>query len=85
MTDPTATGEPLDGTPEDATTAPDADDAINTESVNDGSEVAPEHSGATPAGGAYAPGSGPASGPDDATDDVADAGAPHPEDRKSVV
>ena len=72
MTDPTATGEPFDGTPEgtpddaatgpdaddaatgpdadDAATGPDADDAINTESVNDGSEVAPEHSGATPPG-----------------------------------
>ena len=79
MTDPTATGGPLDGPPEDPATGPDADDAINTESVNDGSEVAPEHSGATPAGGAYAPGSGTASGTDDATDDVADAGAPHPD------
>ena len=46
MTDPTATGEPFDGTPDDAATGPDADDAINTESVNDGSEVAPEQSGA---------------------------------------
>ena len=52
MTDPTATGGPLDGPPEDPATGPDADDAINTESVNDGSEVAPEHYGATPAGGA---------------------------------
>ncbi|HWO50748.1 MAG TPA: nucleotide exchange factor GrpE [Ornithinibacter sp.] len=79
MTDPTATGGPLDGPPEDPATGPDADDAINTESVNDGSEVAPEHSGATPAGAAYAPGSGTASGTADSTDDVADAGAPHPD------
>ncbi len=35
---------------EDPTQGPDADDAINTESVNDGEEVAPESSGATPAG-----------------------------------
>ena len=31
-------------------TGPDADDAINTESVNDGEEVAPEQPGATPPG-----------------------------------
>ena len=79
MTDPTATGEPFDGTPDDAATGPDADDAINTESVNDGSEVAPEQSGATPAGAAYAPGSSAASGPDDVADAGADAGAPHPD------
>jgi molecular chaperone GrpE len=78
VTEPTATGGPPDGTTEDVTTSPDADDAINTESVNDGSEVAPEHSGATPAG-AYAPGSGTASGPGVTTGDVADAGAPHPD------
>ena len=78
MTDPTATGGPLDGTPEDATTAPDADDAINTESVNDPEEVAPEQSGAAPAG-AYAPGSGTSSFPGVATGDLADAGAPHPD------
>ena len=35
VTDPTATGGPLDGTPEDPAVGPDADDAINTESVND--------------------------------------------------
>ncbi len=78
MTEPTATGGPPDGTPEDVTTSPDTDDAINTESVNDGSEVAPEQSGATPAGVAYAPGSGTASGLDDFTD-VSDAGVPHPD------
>ena len=57
-----------------------ADDAINTESVNDGEEVAPEHAGATPAG-ARVRTRGRRHGirPDDATDDVADAGAPHPD------
>ncbi len=78
MTEPTATGGPPDGTPDDVTTSSDTDDAINTESVNDGSEVAPEQSGATPAGVAYAPGSGTASGLDDLTD-VTDAGVPHPD------
>ena len=72
MTD-TPTGEPVGGGQ-----APDPDDAINTESVNDGAEVAPEQSGATPAGGAYPPGSGTASGSGDAASDVADAGS-HPD------
>ncbi len=79
MTEPTATGGPPDGTPEDVTTAPDTDDAINTESVNDGSEVAPEQSGATPAGAAPAEGDYSASGPDVLTGDVTDAGGPHPD------
>ena len=78
MTEPTATGGSPDGMPEDVTTTPETDDAINTESVNDGSEVAPEQSGATPAGVAYAPGSGAASGLDDLPD-VRDAGEPHPD------
>jgi molecular chaperone GrpE len=78
VTEPTATGGSPDGMPEDVTTTPETDDAINTESVNDGSEVAPEQSGATPAGVAYAPGSGTASGLDDLTD-VTDAGVPHPD------
>ena len=78
MTEPTATGGPPDGTPEDVTTTPDTDDAINTESVNDGSEVAPEHSGATPAG-APAEADYSASGPRAATDNRTDAGAPHPD------
>ncbi|MFL6165334.1 MAG: nucleotide exchange factor GrpE [Ornithinibacter sp.] len=78
MTEPTATGGPLDGRPEDVTTTPDTDDAINTESVNDGEEVAPDQPGAAPAGVAYAPASGTASGLDDLAD-VADAGVPHPD------
>ena len=78
MTEPTAPGGPLDGTSEDPVTGPDTDDAINTESVNDGSEVAPEHSGATPAGAAYAPGSGAPSG-DAGTDDDANIAVPHPD------
>ena len=76
MTD-TPTGAPHDGTPENPV-VPDADDAINTESVNDGEEVAPEHSGATPAG-APAEADYSASGPGAATDNRADAGAPHPD------
>ena len=79
MTDPTPTGGPPDGTPEDVPTPPDTDDAINTESVNDGSEVAPEHSGATPAGVGYAPSHGTASGLDDDLVGEADAGVPHPD------
>jgi molecular chaperone GrpE len=79
VTEPTATGGPPDGTPEDVTTTPDTDDAINTESVNDGSEEAPEHSGATPAGAGYAPGSGTASVGDATPGGVADAGEPHPD------
>ena len=79
MTEPTASGGSPEVTPEDVTTAPDADDAINTESVNDGSEVAPEQSGATPAGAAPAEGDDPASGPDVLHGDVADAGVPHPD------
>jgi molecular chaperone GrpE len=79
VTDPTATGGPLDGTPEDATTAPDADDAINTESVNDGSEVAPEHSGATPAGAAPAEGEYPASDLNAPDAGVSVPGSPHPD------
>ena len=91
MTDPTAPGGPFDGTPEDPAVGPDADDAINTESVNDPEEVAPEHSGATPAGApapsgatfgpggaTSAPGFGTASGTGTTTDS-ADAVAPHPD------
>ena len=78
MTEPTPTGGPPDGTPEDVTATPDTDDAINTESVNDGSEVAPEPSGAAPAGVGYAPASGTAPGFDDLAE-AADAGVAHPD------
>jgi molecular chaperone GrpE len=45
VTDPST---PRDDAPEDLTAEVDAsDDAINTESVNDGEEVAPQHGGAT--------------------------------------
>ena len=71
--------EPVDGTPEDATTAPDADDAINTESVNDGSEVAPEQSGATPRRGGVRGWQRHGIRPDDLTATIADAGVPHPD------
>ena len=54
MTDPNGTGVPPDGAAEGSTVAPDVDDAINTESVNDAEEVASEHSGATPGGAAPA-------------------------------
>ena len=50
MTDPTTPGGPFDGDPDAPVTGADADDAINTESVNDTAEVAPEQSGAAPAG-----------------------------------
>jgi molecular chaperone GrpE len=74
VTEPTPAGGPLDGTPEDATTAPDADDAINTESVNDPEEVAPEHSGAAPAGATSTDAGRTASGPDVTTGWGADFG-----------
>ena len=65
MTEPHDTGMPRDGAvSEDPTTGPDAtaDDAINTESANDGEEAAPRH-GAAPAGapGSDATGDGAAS------------------------
>jgi molecular chaperone GrpE len=59
VTDPTTPGGPQDGAPEDPTTGPDADDAINTESVNDGEEAAPAQAGATPAGAPPAEGEYP--------------------------
>ena len=65
MTEPSA---PRDDAPEHVTLEGDAsDDAINTESVNDGEEVAPQHGGATPAAGpdggaGSAAGSAPADG-----------------------
>jgi molecular chaperone GrpE len=74
----TPIGGPHDGTPENLV-VPDADDAINTESVNDGAEVAPEQSGATPAGVTGAGTGLPASGPRVGDDEFADAGVPHPD------
>ena len=73
MTD-TPTGEPVGGEPG----TPDADDAINTESVNDGEEVAPEHAGATPAGAASEDLGAAASFPGPFPSDP-DAAAPHPD------
>jgi len=75
VTDPTPAGKSFDDVPDDPTVGPDAEDAINTESVNDGAEVAPQQFGATPAGAGYPPASGTASG----TDDVADSVVPHPD------
>ena len=54
MTEPTESGSPVEGVVvDDPTVGPGArdDDAINTESVNDGEEVAPAPAGAAPAGG----------------------------------
>ncbi|MFQ6171238.1 nucleotide exchange factor GrpE [Oryzobacter sp. R7] len=60
MTDPST---PRDDAPEDVTPGADAsDDAINTESVNDGEEVAPQHGGATPAAGSASAAAGTAGG-----------------------
>ena len=70
MTD-TPTGEPVGGGQ-----APDPDDAINTESVNDGEEVAPAQAGTTSAGAASSEAGVPASG---AVADDADAVLPHPD------
>jgi molecular chaperone GrpE len=79
VTDPNDSGSPLEGVVFDGPTPAEdasADDAINTESVNDGEEVAPAPAGAAPAGGAAnATGADTASGT--ATD--SDAGAPHPD------
>ncbi|HYN66033.1 MAG TPA: nucleotide exchange factor GrpE [Ornithinibacter sp.] len=78
MTEPTSAAEPLDGTPDDPIAGTDTDDAINTESVNDGDEVAPEHSGATPAGATSPDAGRAASGPHVTTGYGADAGVPQP-------
>ncbi|GAA4399720.1 hypothetical protein GCM10023168_07500 [Fodinibacter luteus] len=88
MTEPHDPGMPRGGTGSEDPVVPDPtpDDAINTESVNDGEEVAPAQSGATPAGAAPA-GAAPAGaagdespGADTASEHIAaDAGAPHPD------
>ena len=70
MTVPTPAGEPVGGGP-----TPDPDDAINTESVNDGEEVAPAQAGTASAGAASEAGV-PASG---AVADDADKVLPHPD------
>ena len=70
MTD-TPTGEPVGGGQ-----APDPDDAINTESVNDAEEVAPGQPGTTSAGAASGEAGVPASG---AVADDTDAVLPHPD------
>jgi molecular chaperone GrpE len=67
----TPTGEPVGGGQ-----APDPDDAINTESVNDGEEVAPAQAGTTSAGAASGEAGVPASG---IVADDADAVRPHPD------
>jgi molecular chaperone GrpE len=67
----TPTGEPVGGGP-----PPDPDDAINTECVNDGEEVAPAQAGTTSAGAASSEAGVPASG---AVADDADAVLPHPD------
>ena len=72
MTD-TPTGEPVGGGP-----APDPDDAINTESVNDGEEVAPGQPGTTSAAAASPDAGVPASAAGPAGND-ADAAVPHPD------
>ena len=80
MTEPTGPGVPQGASPEDDTTVtPDVDDAINTESVNDGEEVAPEHTGATPPGTGTDAGGATASGPGVVPATIPDAGAPHPD------
>lgn len=79
MTDPHDSGSPLEGVVFDGPTPGEdasADDAINTESVNDGEEVAPAPAGAAPAGGDAGTGD-PASGTGGNT--AADAVAPHPD------
>ena len=76
MTEPHDTGMPHDGgASEDPTVGPDAtaDDAINTESVNDGAEAAP-HAGAAPAEGPAGDATGAADG-GTASDTAADAAA----------
>ncbi len=73
MTD-TPTGEPVGGGPG----TPDPDDAINTESVNDGEEVAPGQPGTTSAGAASPDAGVPASADRPAGND-ADAAVPHPD------
>ena len=80
MTEPTGPGVPQDASPEDATAVtPDVDDAINTESVNDGEVVAPEDTGATSPGAGTDAGAPTASGPGVERGAVPDAGAPHPD------
>lgn len=79
MTEPTESGSPVEGVVvDDPAVGPGAsdEDAINTESVNDGEEVAPASAGAAPAGGDAEAGE-PASGTD--TTIATDAGAPHPD------
>jgi molecular chaperone GrpE len=76
VTDPHDTGTPHDGAAsENPTAGPDAaaDDAINTESVNDGEEAAP-HTGAAPGGGRADEDDAPADG-GTASDTAADAAA----------
>jgi hypothetical protein len=54
VTDPNDSGSPIEGVVFDGPTPGEdasAEDAINTESVNDGEEVAPAPAGAAPAGG----------------------------------
>ncbi|HSO63780.1 MAG TPA: nucleotide exchange factor GrpE [Ornithinibacter sp.] len=78
MTEPHDPGMPRESVGPDPTAGPDAtaDDAINTESVNDGEEAAP-HTGAAPAGAvgpdadAAGDATGPGAGP--ASDTAADA------------
>jgi molecular chaperone GrpE len=79
VTDPTTPGGPFDGDPDAPVTGADADDAINTESVNDTAEVAPEQSGATPAGVATPDAGDTASGPGVTSGDLPGSGAPHPD------
>ena len=76
MTEPHDTGMPHDGAAsEDPTAGPDAgvDDAINTESVNDGEEAA-HHGGAAPADGVAADADAPTDS-GTASDTLADAAA----------
>jgi molecular chaperone GrpE len=79
VTEPTIPVGPQDGASEDPVVGPDADDAINTESVNDGEEVAPEQSGATRAGAAPAEGEYPASEPGTSDSGGPPSEAPHPD------
>ncbi len=69
MTDPTTPGVPEEGVTEDVSTEA-AEDAINTESVNDGEEAAPRD-GAAPAGAD--------AGDTASVDDVATDGDGHPD------
>ena len=79
MTEPTTPGGPFDGASDSPVTGPDADDAINTESVNDTGEVAPEQPGATPAGVTSADAGDMASAPGVTAGPGPDAVVPHPD------